>query len=178
MKKGLRIATTVVLLTAVVFSLVGCANLGKKKAFIEYTSSLQGDAEKLQSVSEAMESVNKDVNKGNLTGAKAALQSKINPALVELSNNAATRHSGITDPEISKMDTYYVNYTKHMSDGMAMLLDGINTTDQAKLNAAMTEMNTAMLQLQEYANEMQSFMNRYGIKDDGSVAAFQQAFGN
>ena len=65
-----------------------------------------------------------------------------------------------------------------MSDAFEMMLDGINTEDQAKLNKATSELNVAMQELSQYASGLQQYMNSYGIKDDGSIAQINAMLGN
>ena len=173
MKKTLRIMSVTLVLAVLISTLAGCESVEKKKAFMDYASSLQSDADKLNEIQTSMDTVNDAINKRDYTTIKANLQAKINPALVELNKSADARHASITDAELATIDAHYVGYTKHMSDGFALLLDGINTEDQAKLNKAMGEMQVAMTEISTYASGLKGYMDSYGIKDDGTMAEVQ-----
>lgn len=178
MKKSLKITSLVLAILVVACALVGCANLDKKKAFIDYQASLGTDSAMLDAMADDMDKVQSAINKNDLTTTKAILQSKINPTLKQLSQNATNRHATITDVELANVDTHYVNYCSHMSDAFTMMLDAINTEDQAKLNKAVSELNVAMSEITTYADGLQKYMDSYGIKDDGSLAAFKAMMGN
>lgn len=178
MKKSLKVMSLVLAILLVASALVGCANFEKKKAFMDYQASLGTDSAMMNSMSEDMDKVQSAINKNDLTTTKAILQSKINPTLKQLSQNATNRHSTITDVELANVDTHYMNYCSHMSDAFTMMLDAINTEDQAKLNKAMSELNVAMTEISSYADGLQKYMDTYGIKDDGSIAAFKSMMGN
>jgi len=178
MKKTVKITSVLLAVLLVVTALTGCANFEKKKAFMEYSASLSSDSDLYNSIQTDMDKVQTAINKRDLTTTKAVLQSKINPALKTLSQNATNRHSTITDTELANIDSHYVNYSTHMSDAFEMMLDGINTEDQAKLNKATSELNVAMQELSQYASGLQQYMNSYGIKDDGSIAQINAMLGN
>ncbi len=178
MKKCVKAVSAGMVLLLICMSLFGCFNLDKKTAFVEYRAALADDADLLNSLQGDMEKVNKSINSGDWVGVKAGLQAKINPSLLQLNQNAVTRHANITDPELINIDNHYVNYTKNMSDAFVLLLDGINTEDQAKLARATGQLTLAKNEITEYVNGMKKYMDAYGIKDDGTVAELQSMLSN
>ena len=178
MKKTVKITMVVSVLLLTFLALTGCANAEKKKAFLDYQASLGTDEALMNAASEDMEKVQDAINKRDLTTVKAVLQSRVNPTLKQLSTNATNRHATIADPELANIDTHYVNYANHISDAFTLMLDAINTEDQAKMNTSMTELNVCMNELNEYVSGMQKYMNDYGIKDGGALEEVKAMLGN
>ena len=178
MKKTVKATMFISVLVLTFFALTGCASIEKKKAFMDYQASLGTDEALMNAAAEDMDKVQDAINKRDLTTVKAILQSKVNPTLKQLSTNATNRHATITDTELANIDTHYVNYANHISDAFVLMLDAINTEDQAKMNSAMTEMNVCMNELNEYVDGMQKYMNTYGIKDGGALQDVKAMLGN
>ncbi|MBR4581442.1 MAG: hypothetical protein IKO32_09430 [Lachnospiraceae bacterium] len=178
MKKNVKQTLVISVLVLTLLTLVGCAGLEKKKAFMDYQSALAQDTELFETAADDLDKVQSAINQRDMTTTKAILQSKIIPTLNKLSTNATTRHNSITDTELANIDSHYVNYANYISDAFVLMLDAINTEDQNKMNKATAEMNSAMNELTEYANGMQKYMNDYGIKDDGSLEEVKAMLGN
>ena len=162
-----KIVTSAVVMLLFVTVLSGCANLEKKQAFYDYADSLKDDSQLWKDVSEASSSVS---SARDMTTIKATVQAKVIPTLEKLADNAQQRNQSITDAEIKKIDDSYVKTCNNLLSAYKKILNGINNNDNSMMQSGVNDVNAAMTNMKDYCSGLQSFMNTYGIKDDGAVA--------
>ena len=162
MKKMKKVAAVVVALSMIMVLLCGCEGLAKRKALADYGQQLQSDVPLWNDLSE----VSKQTQSSNdMTTMKALIQSRILPDLEKISIQANARHGSIGDTELQTIDNDYVTSVDHMKEAYSLILDGINTSDQAKLNKAMNELTVTMNSMQDYATGLQAYCKKYNIQD-------------
>jgi len=162
-----KIVASAVVMLLFVTVLAGCANLEKKQAFYDYADSLKDDSQLWKDVSEASSSVS---SARDMTTIKATVQAKVIPTLEKLADNAQQRNQSITDAEIKKIDDSYVKTCNNLLSAYKKILNGINNNDNSMMQSGVNDVNAAMTNMKDYCSGLQSFMNTYGIKDDGAVA--------
>ena len=162
-----KIAASVMVMLLLTAVLTGCANFEKKKAFYDYIEAFRSDTQNWRDLSEASKQVS---GASDMTTVKANVQAKIIPTLETLYTNAQQRNQNISDAEIKKIDDNYVKACGNLLSAYKKVLNGINNNDNSVIQSGINDVNAAMLNMKDYVTGLQSFMNTYGIKDDGSVA--------